>query len=82
MRWDVTRAEGGLGNAAGSHVTVHTHVPFTKSTMWRKIIEKSVTESTLESLNMWRDLVRHTHNLCTAHADDAHGSIILSDDMT
>ncbi len=52
MRWDITK------RGQGSHVEIHAHVPFTKTVMWRKFIEKGVMESSLESLSMWRDLVR------------------------
>ncbi|KAL4527599.1 hypothetical protein Ndes2526A_g08627 [Nannochloris sp. 'desiccata'] len=52
QRWDVTP-----GPESGScTLSVHIAVPFTKSTMWKKVIEKSVTESTLEAFRMFKEL--------------------------
>ena len=51
-RWDVTP---GIDPGTCS-IVVHIAVPFTKSTMWRKFIEKSVTESSLEAYQMFTQL--------------------------
>ena len=52
QRWDVTP-----GPEPGScSLDVHISVPFTKSTLWKKVIEKSVTDSTLEAFNMFKEL--------------------------
>lgn len=51
-RWDISP---GI-NPGTCSVTVHIAVPFTKSTMWRKFIEKSVIESSLEAYQMFTQL--------------------------
>ncbi len=51
-RWDVAP-----GATPGScDVVVHVAVPFTKSTIWKRYIEKSVADSALEAYGMFRDL--------------------------
>jgi VAD1 Analog of StAR-related lipid transfer domain/GRAM domain len=52
QRWDVTPGP----DSRSCTLTVHIAVPFTKSTMWKKVIEKSVTESTLEAFRMFKEL--------------------------
>jgi len=52
QRWDITSGPG----SGTCTLTVHIAVPFTKSTMWKKVIEKSVTQSTLEAFRMFKEL--------------------------
>jgi hypothetical protein len=52
QRWDVTPGPENGTCTLGVHIAV----PFTKSTMWKKVIEKSVTESTLEAFRMFKEL--------------------------
>jgi hypothetical protein len=52
QRWDVTPGP----DPGTCTLSVHIGVPFTKSTMWKKVIEKSVTESTLEAFRMFKEL--------------------------
>lgn len=51
-RWDV--GPGAEPNTCS--VEIHIAVPFTKSTVWRKMIEKSVTDSSLEAYTMFKGL--------------------------
>lgn len=52
QRWDVTP-----GPDPGScSLQVHIVVPFTKNTLWKRVIEKSVTDSMLEAFRMFKEL--------------------------
>ena len=51
-RWDICPDTTG----SGSTLVIHIAVPFTKNTMWKKFIEKGVTESLLEAYQMFRRL--------------------------
>jgi hypothetical protein len=55
-RWDICPETTG----SGSTLVIHIAVPFTKNTMWKKFIEKGVTESLLEAYQMFRRLADQT----------------------
>lgn len=55
-RWDIYPDKKGTG----STLVIHIAVPFTKNTMWKKFIEKGVTESLLEAYQMFRKLADQT----------------------
>ncbi len=65
-RWDICPNESG----SGSTLVIHIAVPFTKNTMWKKFIEKGVTESLLEAYQMFRRLADQT----IASIGEARGS--------
>ena len=52
QRWDVTPGE----EPGTCTLEVNIAVPFTKNTMWKRIIERSVTDSTLEAFQMFKEL--------------------------
>jgi hypothetical protein len=53
-RWDIFPNSN--ENGSNSTLVIHIAVPFTKSTMWKRFIEKGVTDSLLEAYQMFRRL--------------------------
>lgn len=68
QRWDITPSSSTPG---ACDLEVHIAVPFTKSTMWRKFIEKSVTSSTLEAFQMFKELAERQLENCASHPPPA-----------
>ena len=67
QRWDVTPGpDPGICT-----LQVHIVVPFTKNTLWKRVIEKSVTDSTLEAFNMFKELAdRQLQEIKELETDD------------
>ena len=52
-RWDIKDHES---DPDSSSLTIHIAVPFTKNNLWKRFIERGVTESLLEAYQMFRKL--------------------------
>lgn len=76
-RWDVfpsTEASdvpSGVGNPESSKMIIHIAVPFTKNTMFKKFIEKGVTDSLLEAYQMFKRLAAQKLEAAENDADQA-----------
>lgn len=75
-RWDIfpTSEDSDLGHTTGdgaSKMTIHIAVPFTKNTMFKKFIEKGVTDSLLEAYQMFKRLAAQRLEAAENDTDDA-----------
>jgi hypothetical protein len=70
-RWDILANPEDSGLATGeSKMIIHIAVPFTKNTMFKKFIEKGVTESLLEAYQMFKRLAAQRLEASENDADD------------
>lgn len=67
-RWDVEPADQG-----GCHVQVQVRVPFTKTTLWRKFIEKGVADNCREAFAMWKQMAER--HLASASAPGSQANL-------
>lgn len=60
QRWDITAISEPSSSmdeeVEHCQLEVHVAVPFTKNTMWKRFIEKSVMDSTMEAFRMFKEL--------------------------
>lgn len=76
-RWDIFPQKTG----SGSTLIIHIAVPFTKNTMWKKFIEKGVTESLLEAYQMFRRLADQTLARIGESGQRSHSGSLRPEDL-